>query len=452
MALKRVLSLRTVVATSAGIALASSSFLAAVQVASYLAGDTAWLAILAGGALCFLAAACFSELNGFLPSAAGVRVYFERTFGERPAITISLLYMGVVTAVLGAESFVLSHVLSSAVPQVPPLAWLVAMFIIIGALNIRGVKFAGNFQDLVTYALIPSLILMALLALSKVHFQLEAPLAPGSLGGFVNAMALGVFLYIGFEWVTPLAEEVTGIRTISKGMFIALGILSVTYALLTVAMTATVFRSALTAAPAPQMVFAQEALGPAGAAWMVVLSLAASIKTFNAGLISVSRFVYATAREGLLPKWFARVSMRYFTPWAAIVAIVLVGVVFSAYVLWAGDGVAKVIVGMAAGVECAVYALVGWAVLSLRKKMPDVERPFRVPGGVGIPLATTVVFGLLGAAVLTSDWRVAGALAASLLAVVAYVLFIVPPLKKRHLAERQARMADRPRRRPVQGR
>lgn len=399
-----------------------------------------------------LAAACFSELNGFLPSAAGVRVYFQRSFGERPAIAISLLYMGVVTSVLGAESFVLSHVLATAVPQLPPLAWLVIMFLIIGGLNLRGVKFAGNFQDIMTYTLAPSLIIMALIALTKVDFQLQAPLAPGSMTGFINAVALGVFLYVGFEWVTPLAEEVTGVRTISRGMFIAIGILSVTYAVFSVAMTTTVPRSSLMAAAAPQLVFAREAMGPIGVVWMVIFSMVASIKTFNAGLISVSRFIYATAREGLLPKWFAQISTRYFTPWAAIVFMVLVAVVFSAYVLWAGDGVAKVIVGMAAGVECVVYALVGWTVLDLRKKAPDEPRPFRVPGGKVLPGATVAVFGLLGLAVMTSDWRVAVGIGSALVVVVAYVLFVVPSLKKKHLAERQARMANRPRRRPPRDR
>ena len=110
--LKRVLTLRTVVATSAGLTLATSSFVAATQVAGYMAGDSAWLSILVSGALCLLAGACFSELNSVLPSAAGIRLYLGKAFGEKIALTFSILYMLVVMGVVGAESFVLSKTLN----------------------------------------------------------------------------------------------------------------------------------------------------------------------------------------------------------------------------------------------------------------------------------------------------------------------------------------------------
>ena len=55
--LKRGIGLRTVVSTSAGLTFASSTFLVVVQIACYLAGDSAWIAITIAGLLCLLAAA-----------------------------------------------------------------------------------------------------------------------------------------------------------------------------------------------------------------------------------------------------------------------------------------------------------------------------------------------------------------------------------------------------------
>ncbi|MCL6634441.1 MAG: amino acid permease, partial [Peptococcaceae bacterium] len=218
MQLKRVLTLRTVVATSAGLTLASSSFVAAVQVANYVLGDTAWIAILVGGALCFLAAACFSELNGILPTAAGIRLYFSRAFNDQVSLTVSILYMLIVIiGVVGAESYVLSRVLNEAFPAVPPYAWIVLMLLLVTGMNIRGIKIAGFFQDLITYGLVASMVAIGSIALYKVHFQLNAPLAPGGTGEMVSAVAVGVFLFVGFEWVTPLAEEVTQVKQISRG-------------------------------------------------------------------------------------------------------------------------------------------------------------------------------------------------------------------------------------------
>ncbi|MGE5672290.1 MAG: hypothetical protein ACM3XM_00175, partial [Mycobacterium leprae] len=63
---KKVLGLSTIVSTSAGLTLAACTFVAAAQMASYMAGDSAWLAVLIAGLLCLLAAAGFSELNGMM--------------------------------------------------------------------------------------------------------------------------------------------------------------------------------------------------------------------------------------------------------------------------------------------------------------------------------------------------------------------------------------------------
>lgn len=431
------MTLRTIVATSAGLTLASSSFVAAVQVANYVLGDTAWLAILIGGALCFLAAACFSELNGLLPTAAGIRLYFSRAFNDQVSLVISLLYMLIIIiGVVGAESYILSRVLNEAFPLIPPYAWIVLMLLTVTAMNIRGIKIAGIFQDLITYGLMASLLTFGILALYKINWQLEAPLAPGGAAGIVSAVAVGVFLFVGFEWVTPLAEEVTQVKQISKGMMIALGILSVTYAIFTVAMTAVAPKEALAASAAPHVLFARTALGDTGAAWMVTISLAASITTFNAGLISVSRFMYASAREHVLPAVFSKVSLRFFTPWVAIVTLFFIGLAVSGVTLLTHRYL--VLVEMAAAMESIVYALVGLAVLSLRRRMPDEPRPYRAAGGPALPAATLLIFSVLALAVLASSPRALLYMGLAFAACLLYVLTVVPRLKKKHQARRPA--------------
>jgi len=423
--------LRTVVATSAGLTMASSSFVAAVQVANYVLGDTAWIAILVGGALCFLAAACFSELNGLLPTAAGIRLYFSRAFNDQVSLTVSILYMLIViVGVIGAESVVISTVLSEAFPAVPPYAWIVLMLLLVTGMNIRGVKIAGGFQDIITYGLLASMISIGLIALHKVHFQLNAPLAPGGAEGIVSAVAVGVFLFVGFEWVTPLAEEVTHIKQISRGMMIALGILSVAYAIFTVAMTAVVPKEALVASAAPQMVFARAALGEAGATWMVAISLAATITTFNAGLISASRFMYASAREHVLPAVFSKVSMRFFTPWVAIVTLFIIGLVVAGVTILTQRYL--VLVKLAAAMESIVYALVGLAVISLRRRMPDQPRPYLIRGGYLVPALTILVFAVLAAFMLADDLWILVDLTIAFLVCLVYVNTAVPYLKKKY--------------------
>lgn len=442
--LKKVLTLRTIVATSAGLTLSSSTFVAAVQVAGFLAGDAAWLAILTGGLLCMMAALCFGELNGMIPSAAGIRLYFSKAFNDQFSLTVSILYMAVIMGVIGAESYVLAQVLHEALPLVSPLAWIIIMFVIVATMNILGISIAGRFQDIITYGLIIVLVVLAGIGLAGADFKVEAPFATGGGIGFVSAVAVGVFLFVGFEWVTPLAEEVTHSRLISRGMLMAIGILSVVYALFTVAMTATVPRELLAGSPVPHLLYARSLFGEPGVYAMVFLTVAASITTFNAGLIGVSRFVYASAREHVLPSVFSKISMRFFTPWVAVLAIFVIGVTISVITLFTQRYM--ILVNTAAAMESIIYVLAGLAIIMLRKKMPDAQRPYRIPGGYLIPGLCAAVFSLLVLAIFAEFPRVFVYIGVGLLLSWLYVITVVPRLKEKY---RQAKASTRRRRRPT---
>lgn len=432
------------VATSAGLTLSSSTFVAAIQVAGFLAGDAAWLAILTGGVLCMLAALCFGELNGMIPSAAGIRLYFSRAFNDRLALTVSILYMAVIMGVIGAESFVLAQVLHEALPLVKPMHWILLMFVVVTGMNLVGIKIAGWFQDIITYGLMATLLVLAGIGLAGLDFQLQAPLATGGTMALVNAVAVGVFLFVGFEWVTPLAEEVTHSRLISRGMLLAIGILSIVYAVFTVAMTATVPRELLVGSPVPHLLYARHLFGEPGVYAMVFLTLAASITTFNAGLIGVSRFVYASAREHVLPSVFSKVSMRFFTPWVAVLAIFCIGVAVSLVTLYTQRYMT--LVNMAAAMESIIYVLAGLSVIMLRRKMPGTERPYRIPGGVIIPGLCAAVFSLLVLAIWAEFPRVFVYTGLGLVLSWLYVTTVVPRLKEKH---RRAKESKRRRRRPA---
>ncbi|MHB1127231.1 MAG: APC family permease [Bacillota bacterium] len=435
MALKRVLTLPTVVSTSVGLTFATSCFVAAVQVASYMAGDAAWIAILVAGSLCLMVGLCFSELNGILPSAAGIRLYFTRAYNDSFSLTISIFYMLIITSVIGAESYVLSQVLKTALPAIPSFFWIVLMIGLVVILNIRGIKFAGRFQDVMAFGLIASLLVLAVWAFARNGFVLHNPLEVSSPGGLVQAIALGVFLFIGFEWVTPLAEEVVDIKIISRGMLIAIGILSITYSLFTVAMSTTVPMEQLRNSPIPQVLFAQTLLGAGGLFWVLLISLSASVTTFNAGLLSVSRFFYATAREHAFPSIFSRLSNRYFTPWFSIISLGLLGLTVSAIIFITGSFLTLVNVG--AAIESLVYMLAGLATYRLRKKVADTERPFKVPGGSVIPLATMIIFAFLTLAVLSQDIWALVYIVAGLLLCGAYVRWVVPGIKRKYQVTRR---------------
>ena len=458
--LKRNISLWNVVSTSAGLTFASSTFLVVVQMACYLSGDSAWIAVTIAGLLCLLAAMCFSELNGMWPSVNGIRLYVFRAFGEKASLVIALTYMSVVTLVVGTEAYVLSHVLNDAFPSIPPPWWIFVMLTAATFFNFRGVKIAGNIQSLLTYSVVVSILIMSILALAKVHFAVPQPTSVGSVSGLFQAVAVAVFLFVGFEWVTPLADEVKDPKSIPKGMIIAIGILVVSYSAISTAMFAGLQGTPRTALlgnvglrnPTPHILFAHAAFGSAGRWVMVGTSLCMSLTTFNAGLMSVSRFVYGMARESVLPKQLASISARFSTPDKAVFAIYVVALVISGAVYWTQKFV--LLVNLAAGTESIIYAIAALCIIVLRIKDPQRTRPFRMSGGLLLPSITAAIFALLGVGVFAQPtfeyWGAGVVLLLVVLGWLLYVHFTVQPRLAGIRAEAANRASRRPSRRPTQ--
>jgi amino acid transporter len=83
-----------------------------VQIAAFMAGDSAWVALFIAGLLALLAALCFSELNGLYPTAAAVRQYIKSAINEDSSLTIAFGYVVTVVAVIAADSYVVGSAIS----------------------------------------------------------------------------------------------------------------------------------------------------------------------------------------------------------------------------------------------------------------------------------------------------------------------------------------------------
>ncbi|MDA8193855.1 MAG: APC family permease [Thermaerobacter sp.] len=431
--LSRVLPYRTAVSTSAGLASAAINFLACVEVAEYAGGQSAWLALLVAGGLIVFAGANFSELTTLYPSAAAIRVWIRRGVGDGVSLFSSLIYATTVVFVIAADAFVVGHMFRATIPEVPGLVWVVALLAVVAWANSRGIKVAGAVQDTNAFVLLVTLIAFSLLVLVKAPPTVPALFRLGP--GWIQAVAVGVFIFVGFEWVTPLAEEFSDARAIPRGMFTALGLIAMAFGLFSAALS-TVFPNphALSSSLIPQLMVGMRALGPLGFWWMALVTLTTAMTTFNGGLATASRFVYALARERVLPEWFARLNAKL-VPINAVWFLSGISLVLAVGVYITGGYLTLINAG--AGVESLMYALSSILVINLRKREPDRERGFRVWGVPWVPAVLALIFTALGiGALLTPVGRspvpwslgfVGG------LAVLAgwYVAKVVPRLKKR---------------------
>lgn len=450
--LRRVLPFRTVVSTSTGLAYAAISLLACVQLAAFLAGDSAWIALLVAGALALLAALCFSELNALYPSAAAIRQYIYAAFNEQASLTIAFGYVLTIVAVIAADSYVVGSAISYVFTGTPVMVWILLILALAAVANLLGIRIAGLLQDITTYTLLISLAAISLVALSKGGFVLHEPFAavrtPGNL---FNAVAVGVFVFSAFEWVTPLAEEVNDAASIPRGMFVALGLLFLSYALFTVACTNLIGITHLcvhigaadqACSAVPQMLLGRMALGQLGVYWMLAATLLTGVMTFNGGFATASRFLYAAAREATLPRVFAELSARV-VPWVAVLALAGASAAIAAVV--AATGQYNILILVGAVLEAMIYAVAGLCVISLRRRQPDAARSFRIPLGWTLPILSVIIFTALGIAAAITPNALPLAITVGVFAVAfVYVRLAVPRLRAAEMTRRKAR-SRRPR-------
>jgi APA family basic amino acid/polyamine antiporter len=449
--LRRALGLRTVVTTSTGLAFAALEYLAAAGLVVYVAGDSAWIPIIVAGALALLAYGFFGELNGMFPTAAAIRLYMKQAMDDRVALTITFTYLTTIVLVIASDAFIVGSALAHAFgePAWVASAWIVGLLAIAVTMNLRGITVAGALQDVATTVVVVATLVVGALALLRSGHPLHTPLQPlhgHSPGDFVEAVALGVFLYSAFEWVTTSAEEVRKPASINRGMLIAIGVLCVVCAVATVAMSHTLSHHELTSAY-PQLYLGVAALGHSGLWVMAGVTAVTALNTFNGGFITASRFIYGTAREGSLPRQLAQLNSRA-VPWVPVVALGAVSAVVALVV--ALTHAWQVLVAVGASLEAMIYGVAGFCTVRLRTRQRALPRPFRVRGLAVLGPLGMVLFGVLAvlASVSVQDTfnpvplviiLIAGALSAF------YVLQVLPGIREREAARRAAR----PRRRPV---
>ena len=451
--LRRSVGTATATATSAGLAFAAIDYLGVVSVMAYAPGSSGVLAIFFGGLLVLLVAAVFSELNGLYPTAAGIRIYLGRALGNRTALTVTFTYMTTVVLVIAADAFLIGAALRHVLHEPAPLAylWIVVLLGIATAANLRGVVLAGWVQTIVTYVVLVSTVVISIIAVFHVGGAFKKPLNLFGTSSFsgIQAIAFALFLFAAFEWVTTAAEEARRPQVITRALFCAPILIWIASSLFLVALAHLVPFSHLHHSAYPQLLLGQAALGTLGEIWMLAITVLTALNTFNGGFLVASRFIYAAAREGNLPRGFARLNLAA-VPWMAVSTLAIVSAVLAAVIFATGQWLLLVAVG--ATLEAGIYALASLSMLILRR-VETRDRPFRVIAGKPLATAGFVIFTLLALATGLADPKASGHFSLAPIGVIAllagtsalYVRFGLPRVRAAHAA-RQA--TSSPRRRP----
>jgi APA family basic amino acid/polyamine antiporter len=443
--LKRTLGPFGLTSLGIGAVIGTGIFVITGTTAAQYTGPALVISMLIAGVACALAGLCYAELASLIPVAGSAYTYAYATLGELIAWIIGwdliLEYaLGVATIAVGWAGNVVSflHDLGIAIPAAltgPPGAMvaladgrtapgvfnLPASLVVLAmtALLIVGIRESAAFNTLIVIVKVAVLLLFVAVGAAHIRPEHLHPFVPPNTGRFGEFGASGVlrgagvifFAYIGFDAVSTAAQEAKHPqRDMPIGILASLAICTILYIAVGFVLTGVVPYNRLNV-PAPIAL----AVDTIGVGWLIPIvklgAIAGLTSTMLVMLLGQPRVFYAMSRDGFLPPVFSRIHPRFRTPH---LTTAITGVVVA---MTAGLFPIGVLTELTSMGTLLAFVLVCVGVLVLRRRAPQLARPFRTPfvpwvpvlGAavclvqmIGLPLATwvrLVVWLLVGLAI-----------------------------------------------------
>ena len=332
----------------------------------------------AAGLYTLLGASCLTELGVMLPQAGGFYVYVRRAFGNTAGFAVGwtdwLMYCSILAYLsIGIAEFmaVLGPIPGSAIRFVSTL--ILASIV---TLQWLGIRVSSQFQELTTsLKCIAFLALVSACLLVPARGYASAGIASSvTFSGLVVALQAIVITYGG--WQSPLyfmEEDRDPARNLPRTMIG--GVLSVIgiYLLVNIALLNVLPMSKLSGATLPAADAAQVIAGAHGRNLITVLSVISLVPLLNAVMMMGSRVIFAMGRDGLFWSRTSTVNAGG-TPDAAtlLTAVIAVGLIAS--------GTFQRLVAMTSFFLAANYCLCCLALIVLRRREPELRRPYQAWG------------------------------------------------------------------------
>ncbi|MGB9236526.1 MAG: APC family permease [Terriglobales bacterium] len=257
--------------------------------------------------------------------------------------------------------------------------WLVSFILIafVTWLNVRGIQMVGKASTAFEIFIFIPVIAMVVLGLAKWHHNPFVPLVPPNRpfhDVFGVGLALGIWLYSGYEQLSTVAEEVENpARTYPRALALVVPLSIATFFLPTVTALASVgnwhdWKDGY---------FSTAALligGPWMGNLMTIAAMVGTVALLNSTVLTTTRMPFALAEDGYLPPFLTHKHPRYGTPW---IAIIISAAIYASLALHSLGELISVYVWLRAATT-VMTVLSAWG---MRRVRPDLARPFRIRWG-----------------------------------------------------------------------
>ncbi|NLD20620.1 MAG: APC family permease [Clostridiales bacterium] len=452
--LNRTLGLAECITLTAGAVIGVGLFTVGSQIVG-LMGGTVILASVISFLLILFPCAMYGELGAALPLAGGTYSFAKRSINYPVAVfeswnyTLAQIGIGASEAMAFSNYFVrLLNALGLNVPvddnnyslidffsghvDASLFLWkaipAIVLFVIFTAISYRGIEMNGKTQNFFMFFFWACSLVWFATVIAKADFsgitEMVAGVGiPAGVNAFAQAVLLVLWCFFGFETIVGMGSEVKFPQiTIPRALLIS------PFCVLAVNLLFQWFLCALTPAEHVPDLFtaaapyasAMQYAGIVGLPLVILclgITLGGDFSTMNPCIAGPARYIYIMSQDGNFPKYFGGVHSKFNSPHRAVMLCGVLGVFFIL------SGSIKIVAMMCAYSQIQCYIIGFWSFLALRKKEPNLARPWKCPAGTFGAWFSIVCFAIL--LILAYDpvavWY---NVAWDLLAIIYYVIFV----------------------------
>lgn len=398
------------------------------------------IAMLIGGVMVFFVGLTYAELTSAMPQCGGEHVFSYRAMGPTGSFVCTWMIILGYVATSAFEATALPTVITYLFPKfnqvylysiagkdiyLTTILLGVGVAVLITFINIRGAKTAAILQTVLTAIIaIAGILLVVGSAINgdgaNITGQMWESGTGTTLGSVFKVACMTPFLFIGFDVIPQAAEEINvPYKKIGKIMLLSIFLAVAWYLLIIFAVCYIMPQSAivqemssqngLVSAKAIEIAFRSPLMGKV----LIIGGLCGIITSWNSFLMGGSRALYSMGESLMIPKMFGKLG-KHKTPEAAIILCGIACVVAPFF----GRGVLVWLVD-AASFGCVIaYMFVSISFCILRKKKPEMARPYKVKAGRFVGVMAVLMAGFMtllyivpasfSAALVWQEWIVVG--------------------------------------------
>ena len=355
-----------------------------------------------GGIMIFFVGLTYAELTAAMPQCGGEHVFSYRAMGATGSFICTWMIVLGYVSVACFEACAFPTIITYLWPGFLKgymytvagfdiyASWLITAIVIaflIMLINIIGAKTAAILQTVLTCIIGGAGILLIVASvINGTVDNLDGQIFAGTTAGvnikaIIGVAAMSPFYFIGFDVIPQAAEEINvPPKKIGNILILSVVLAVIFYAFVIIAVGFVMNPGDIIASQEATGLVTADAMAAAFntkimAKVIIVGGMCGIVTSWNSFLLGGSRAMYSMAESYMIPKFFAKLHPKHKTP---VNALILIGIL-TMLAPFAGR---KMLVWISDAGNfgcCFAYCMVALSFMILRKKEPDMPRPYKVP-------------------------------------------------------------------------